>query len=48
MPKGSRACRGSAPQAAEHWRRSLRNELGWLLAAKLAALTLLWVLFFRS
>jgi hypothetical protein len=28
------------------WRRALRRELGWLLAAKLIALLLLWWLFF--
>ncbi|HYL72476.1 MAG TPA: hypothetical protein VEY89_14340 [Candidatus Dormibacteraeota bacterium] len=28
------------------WRRALRRELGWLLAAKLLALALLWWLFF--
>lgn len=30
----------------EDWRRRIRWELGWILLAKLAALTLLWALFF--
>ncbi|GEM_PF-6281205 len=30
------------------WRQRLRRELAWLLAAKLAALALLWALFFRG
>jgi len=29
------------------WRAALGRELVWLLAAKLAALTLIWALFFR-
>jgi len=28
------------------WRRRLRRKIGWLLLAKLAALTILWALFF--
>jgi hypothetical protein len=30
------------------WRRELRTKLTWAVAAKLAALTLLWLLFFRG
>jgi len=30
------------------WRAALRRELLWLLAAKLAALSLIWALFFRK
>jgi hypothetical protein len=28
------------------WRRRLRREIGWLMLAKLAALLILWALFF--
>jgi hypothetical protein len=44
-----------APLNPEHdgasdppWRAALRRELLWLLAAKLAALMLIWALFFRK
>lgn len=30
------------------WRRRMRGELVWILLAKLAALTLLWLLFFSA
>ena len=30
------------------WRRELKVKIVWALAAKLAALTLLWLLFFRG
>ena len=39
---------GNAARGSGHWRRSLGAELGWILVAKLCALTLLWALFFRS
>ena len=29
------------------WRATLRRDLVWVIVAKLAALTLLWALFFR-
>ena len=48
MPDDATAGRGDGPRAGDAWRRALRNDLAWLLAAKLAALTLLWALFFRS
>jgi hypothetical protein len=32
----------------DDWRRSLRAQITWALAAKLLALTLLWFLFFRD
>jgi hypothetical protein len=35
-------------RAQGDWRGALRRELAWLLAAKLAALVLLWALFFRQ
>jgi hypothetical protein len=30
------------------WRATLRREVLWLVAAKLAALMLIWALFFRK
>jgi len=30
------------------WHRALRRELAWILLLKFAALTLLWLLFFRG
>lgn len=30
------------------WRRRMRGELFWILLVKLAALTLLWMLFFSA
>jgi hypothetical protein len=30
------------------WQRDLRRKIGWALAAKLAALVLLWFFFFRG
>jgi hypothetical protein len=30
------------------WRRQMRGELFWIVLAKLAALTLLWALFFSA
>jgi hypothetical protein len=32
--------------AVTDWRAALRRKIGWLLAAKLAALLVLWMLFF--
>jgi hypothetical protein len=46
-----------APMNSEHdmasetdpqWRARLRREVLWLVAAKLAALMLIWALFFRK
>jgi hypothetical protein len=34
------------PMNYRGWRRSLRRELAWLVALKVAALVLLWWLFF--
>lgn len=36
----------SATVDSRDWRRSLRKKIIWLTGAKLALLTLLWVLFF--
>jgi hypothetical protein len=36
------------PDVGDDWRRKLRAQIGWVLAAKLATLTLLWFLFFRD
>ena len=36
------------PTSHPPWRAALRRELAWLLAAKLAALSLIWALFFRK
>lgn len=33
---------------ARAWRSRLRRELIWIALAKAAALTLLWILFFRG
>lgn len=33
-------------QPPDDWRRRLRRKIGWLLAFKLAALLILWMLFF--
>ena len=33
---------------AEDWRKGLRRELAWIVALKLAALGVLWALFFRG
>jgi hypothetical protein len=30
------------------WRRELKVKIAWAIAAKLAGLTLLWMLFFRG
>ena len=38
----------SLPVQALPWRRALRRELAWILLLKFAALTLLWLLFFRG
>jgi hypothetical protein len=32
----------------DSWQRELRVKIAWVLAAKLAALTILWLLFFRG
>ena len=37
-----------ASETDPSWRAALRRELLWLLAAKLAALALIWALFFRK
>jgi hypothetical protein len=34
--------------ARADWRRRMRGELFWIFLAKLAALTLLWMLFFST
>jgi hypothetical protein len=34
--------------APDDWRRKLRAQITWTLAAKLLALTLLWLFFFRD
>jgi hypothetical protein len=34
--------------ARPDWRRRVRGELFWIFVAKLAALTLLWALFFSA
>jgi len=39
---------GVASETDSPWRARLRWELLWFLAAKLAALTLIWALFFRK
>ena len=39
---------GVASETDPRWRAALRQELLWLLAAKLAALMLIWALFFRK
>jgi hypothetical protein len=35
-------------QVGKDWRRDLKVKIGWALAAKAVALTLLWALFFRG
>jgi len=37
-----------ASETDPQWRARLRRELLWLAAAKLAALMLIWALFFRK
>jgi hypothetical protein len=34
--------------SSREWRRDLRGKIAWVLAAKMAALLLLWFLFFRG
>jgi hypothetical protein len=36
------------PDTPDDWRRRLRAQIIWALAAKLVALILLWFLFFRD
>jgi hypothetical protein len=36
------------PQLRDPWRRELGKRIAWTLAAKLLALTLLWLIFFRG
>jgi hypothetical protein len=36
------------PDMSDDWRRRLRAQITWALAAKLLALTLLWFFFFRD
>ncbi len=36
------------PDILDDWRRRLRAQIAWALAAKLLALTLLWFFFFRG
>jgi hypothetical protein len=36
------------PDKSDDWRRRLRAQITWALAAKLLALTLLWFFFFRG
>lgn len=38
----------SAAGARQDWRRRMRGELFWIFLVKLAALTLLWMLFFSA
>lgn len=38
----------SAAGTRPDWRRRMRGELFWIVLAKLAALTLLWALFFSA
>jgi hypothetical protein len=38
----------SVAGARADWRRRIRGELFWIFLAKLAALTLLWMLFFSA
>lgn len=38
---------GAGDERAD-WRRRMRGELFWILLVKLAALTLLWMLFFSA
>lgn len=38
----------SAVGARQDWRRRMRGELFWIFLVKLAALTLLWMLFFSA
>jgi hypothetical protein len=38
----------SVAGARADWRRRMRGELFWIFVAKLAALTLLWALFFSA
>ena len=38
----------SVAGARADWRRRMRGELFWIFLAKLAALTLLWMLFFSA
>ena len=45
MPAAVRSARRADSDA--DWRPGLRKEIAWLLAAKFAALVLLWALFFR-
>lgn len=40
--------RAAASETDPKWRETLRREVLWLVAAKLAALSLLWALFFRK
>jgi len=37
-----------ASETDPQWRARLRREVLWLVAAKLAALMLIWALFFRK
>jgi hypothetical protein len=34
--------------SSSDWRRDLRGKIAWAIAAKLAALILLWFFFFRG
>jgi hypothetical protein len=34
--------------SSQDWQRDLRRKIAWALAAKLAALALLWFFFFRG
>ena len=42
-----RAATAAGP-VCDEWRRLLRRDIAWLLAFKLAALVVLWVLFFSA
>ena len=48
VPHEGPAALAQRAEAADHppWRRTLRRELTWLMTLKIAALALLWWLFF--
>jgi len=48
VPREGPAAHARRAEAADHppWRHTLRRELAWLMTLKVAALALLWWLFF--
>jgi hypothetical protein len=46
MPRS--ASGGAVPSAGVRWRSRLRRHLGWVIAVKVALITLLFVLFFSA